>query len=73
MGVQTGVVCIVFLPTALDEFCLQLKRFKRAKPNEAILHGTAVLARRGCRFESYLRRNISNNSKEATREGGLTA
>ena len=41
---QTAVVCIAFLPAALDEFCVQLKRFKRAEPNEAILDESALFA-----------------------------
>ena len=34
---ENSVVCVRFLPTSLDEFCIQLARFKQDRDNEAVL------------------------------------
>jgi len=43
---ETAAVCVSFLPAALDEFCVQLQRFKRGKQNEAVLGGMSERADR---------------------------
>jgi hypothetical protein len=39
---QRSTICVEFLPAALDEFCEQLRRFKRGRDNEALLTRSKV-------------------------------
>jgi|SRR5688572_8137172 hypothetical protein len=39
---QRSLVCVEFLPASLDEFCNQLRHFKRGRKNEAVLTKRAL-------------------------------
>jgi hypothetical protein len=39
---QRSLVCVEFVPASLDEFCTQLRRFKRGSKNEAVLRTRAL-------------------------------
>ena len=41
-GFQRSLVCVKFVPASLDEFCNQLRRFKRGQENEAVLTKRAL-------------------------------